>query len=138
MTKQEYISKYGEAWYEEHVLKQTRKHHQNHREERSEYKKQYRSTQVGKANHLLGDYRRSDKNANRGECTLTADWIVNNIFNSKCVFCGESDWEKLGCDRIDNSKPHTVDNVQCCCGKCNVQRNIKSVEQFLEQIKTAS
>lgn len=137
MTKAEYIERYGIEKYEKKQA-QCRKYNQDHKQEISEYWKQYNSTQVGRANHLLGKYRQSDNKCNRGECTLTAEWIINNIFTSKCVFCGESDWTKLGCDRIDNNLPHTEDNVQCCCGKCNNKRGVKSLEEFLEQTKTAS
>ena len=75
--------------------------------------------------------KREDKKRNRGKCTLTAQWIMDYIFTKKCVYCGESDWKKLGCDRIDNSKPHTEDNVVCCCGECNTKRGTKEFEEFL-------
>ena len=75
-------------------------------------------------------YRKADSLANRGECTLTEEWVVNHIFNSKCVYCGESDWKKLGCDRIDNSQPHTPSNVVCCCGKCNREKHLTDADVF--------
>ena len=31
--------------------------------------------------------------------------------------------EKIGCDRVDNSKGHTKDNVVPCCITCNTVRN---------------
>ena len=105
MKKLEIIEKYGEEWYEEHILKQVRKHNRDHKEERSEYNKQYYQDNredvlaqhkqwqkdnpiQWRANNLLNNYRRSDENANRGECTLTEDWIVKNIITSdpsRCV-----------------------------------------------------
>lgn len=163
MTKQEYITRYGEEWYNEHILKHntnyyqdnkdkvTKYHKQHYKDNKEKYKQYYKDnkeklieyykqymkdTQIGRANHILQAYKRNDKKYNRGECTLTADWIVNNIFNSKCVFCGESDWKKLGCDRIDNSKPHTPENVQCCCRKCNVKKSRHSIEEFLDKMDT--
>lgn len=135
MKKLELIEKYGEEWYKEHILKQGKQWHQDNKEKHNEQNKQWQKDNPiqTRANNLLSGYRRLDKDANRGECTLTADWIINNIFNSKCVFCGEDDWTKLGCDRIDNSKPHTEDNVQCCCGECNVKKHTYTNEQFLEK-----
>lgn len=68
---------------------------------------------------------------------VTKEWILENIFNGQvCVYCGESDWTKLGCDRIDNSKPHTPDNVVCSCVKCNKARGSRmSVEEFKQTLK---
>lgn len=77
------------------------------------------STQRGRATVLLNNYKREDKKYNRGECTITADWIIGHIFTHPCTHCGESDWRKLGCNRIDNSLPHTPDNVEPCCKRCN-------------------
>lgn len=74
-----------------------------------------------RASSLLNAYRQSDKINNRGECTLTIDWIIENIFSKHCSHCDESDWTKIGCNRIDNSKPHTPDNVEPCCFKCNMK-----------------
>lgn len=62
---------------------------------------------------------------NRGFDTsnnVNADFIANE-YSKGCVYCGETDWHNLGLDRIDNSKPHTKDNVVCCCGRCNTIRS---------------
>lgn len=83
------------------------------------YDEKYLKTKNGRANNLLCAYRANDKKYGRGECTLTAEWIVENIFSKPCAHCGENDWRKIGCNRLDNSKPHTVDNVEPCCKKCN-------------------
>lgn len=63
---------------------------------------------------------------------ITSKWIVENIFSGqKCVYCGDQDWTHLGCDRIDNTKPHTPDNVVCSCGLCNIERGDNyTVEDF--------
>lgn len=65
------------------------------------------------------------------ETNLTPEWIMDNVLNSKCFYCGETNWTKLGCDRIDNTKGHTTDNCICSCGICNVKRNDRyTVEEF--------
>ena len=153
MTKKECIKRYGEEAYKEHlekckaynkayheahreeILAKQKVYDAVHREERKEYKKAYykayNSTPQGRAKHLLGGYRRMDRKNNLGETTITADWIVENIFTSSCTYCGETDWTKLGTDRIDNTKPHTPDNCICACGKCNIERKDRySVEEF--------
>ena len=98
-----------------------KQYQQEHKEELAEYIKQYNKTPIGRAYCLLRAYRQSDKIAGRGECTLTAKWIVENIFTQPCAHCGETDWRKIGCNRLDNSLPHTPDNVEPCCFKCNMK-----------------
>lgn len=76
---------------------------------------------MGRAHNLLAAYRKSDEKYNRGNGDLTAQWIVDNIFAKPCVYCGENDWHKIGCNRLDNSKPHTRNNVEPCCMRCNLK-----------------
>lgn len=75
--------------------------------------------QKSRANNLVTAYRQTDRKYNLGVGDLTAKWVVDNIFTKSCAHCGETDWHKLGCNRLDNSKPHTIDNVEPCCMKCN-------------------
>ena len=90
----------------------------------------YYKTPRGRANALCKAYSKQDRERNRGECTLTAQWVMDNIFSRSCIYCTESDWHRLGCDRINNSKPHTPENVVCCCGKCNSKRKNKDIITF--------
>lgn len=110
------------------------KHKEEIVERRVEWGGKYRKTKKGRATILLNRYRANDRDALRGECTLTADWIEKNIINSKCVYCGETDWMKLGCDRIDNNLPHTPDNCVCSCWECNNKRNVTPYEEFMKMI----
>jgi len=105
--------------YDEKQLAYSRMQYYKHREQKLEQKRRYNSTQFGRAVNLLSSYNKSDRDMNRGEGNLTAQWIVENIFTKPCVHCGETDWTKLGCNRLDNSKPHTKDNVESCCESCN-------------------
>lgn len=158
MNLEEYIAKYGEKdglrrwkvneygkrwkqenpeykkhWYQEH-RENKKRWYQEHREERAEYKKRFYQTPYGRAQHLINAYRQSDRQLNRGECTLTAKWVVDNIFNRSCLYCGESDWRELGCDRIHNSKPHTIENVVCSCEKCNKKRKKMDILDYAYSI----
>lgn len=96
-------------------------------EERKEARRaanaEYRSTPKGRAHYLLDGYRRLDRKYNREECTLTEDWIINNIFTQPCAHCGKTGWKIVGCNRLDNNLPHTPDNVEPCCYRCNVRLN---------------
>lgn len=102
------------------------------KEDNPNWQKEYRLTKIGRAFELLGSYRVSDEKHQRGECTITAQWIVDNIFSKSCHYCGENDWKQLGCDRIDNSKPHTEENCIPCCMECNRKRGRKSYDDFMK------
>lgn len=160
MTKEE-KKEYDRQRYlekKEHILEHQKQYNQKNKEKRLEYNRQYRQenkekikqylkdnrakinertkmyrkTPVGRANYLLTDYRRLDKNANRGECTLTVEWIIENIFSKPCHYCGETNWLKIGCDRIDNNLPHTLDNVVPCCHRCNAKRKKMTYDNFVK------
>lgn len=103
------------------------------KQQHCEYMRNRRKTLIGRAEHLLAAYNAADQK--RRSCTgdLTAQWIVENIFSKSCAHCGETDWTKIGCNRIDNSLPHTKDNVEPCCEECNHKlngNNPKTVYQY--------
>ena len=81
--------------------------------------REQRNTPLGRAKNMVKCLKQEDRKYERGECTITPEWVVANIFTSKCIYCGESDWLKLGCDRINNDLPHTPENVVCACRRCN-------------------
>ena len=85
------------------------------------YQEEYGKTPIARASSLLQAYNNSDKKACRGKGDLTSQWIVDNIFTKPCVHCGKTGWEIIGCNRLDNSKPHTMDNVEPCCFECNIK-----------------
>ena len=150
-AKREYLKQRYQI-NKEKILEQKKQYYQDNKEKRVEYakqryqtnkekiaeqQKQYNQTSMRRAKNLVSSYNQTDKQMGRGECTLTAQWIVKHIFSQKCLYCGESDWRKLGCDRIDNSLPHTEDNVVPCCGDCNTKRGTKTFEEFLVECKTS-
>lgn len=124
-------AEYYQANKEEIAVKKA-EYYQVNKERKAEYNAEYYATLIGRAVNLLNAYNREDKKYNRGKGNLTAKWIVDNIFSKPCHYCGESDWSKIGCDRIDNSKPHTEDNVVPCCAECNVKRGTKEYNKFVE------
>lgn len=150
--QKEYNKQYRDSHKEE--LKAYRDSHKenakayrdSHKEKLKLYKKNNNSKYIKenyytiprlRANALLCAYRQMDKEANMGESTLTIDWIVENIFSGQsCIYCGESDWTKLGCDRVDNNLPHTPENCVCACSNCNRTRKDKPFEEFVKE-KTA-
>lgn len=90
---------------------------------------------IRRAKGLINTYRKADKNYNRGECTLDAQWVVDNVFSGQvCCYCGESDWHKLGCDRKDSSLPHTPENCVPCCLYCNLKKSTIPYDEFMRRI----
>lgn len=142
LDNKEHIAEYKKQYYldkKEHIAEYKKQWEKEHKEERADYMKQYHeeyySTPIGRGNSLAANYRQNDKLANRGECTVTHQWIVDNVFSGqRCFYCGETDWRKLGCDRIDNNLPHTPDNVVCCCEECNLKRGTKPFEEFCKEM----
>lgn len=131
--------------YREKVLEQNSKYREEHPEtmelwrdehknDIGEYNKKYSLTQMGRAHSLLSSYKHNDKIHKRGECTLTAQWIIEEIFSKPCVYCGETGWKIIGCDRIDNSLPHTPENCVPCCGKCNSKKGSIPYEEYLKML----
>ena len=101
-----------------------------HREEiiaqKTEYNKEYSKSQMARAQRQLQQYKRMDiRNGFGNVIDFDARWIVENIYTKKCAYCDETDWHKLGCNRIDISKGHTKDNVEPCCFHHNCVLNGK-------------
>lgn len=74
-----------------------------------------------KASKMISAYKCKDKKNETTICDIDIDWMIENIINKNCIYCGDS--SRVGCDRIDNSKGHTKDNVVPCCYECNCARN---------------
>ena len=72
-----------------------------------------------KASKMCSSYKIKDKKR-RFEFDLNIEWIIENILFKNCSYCGTTEF--VGCDRIDNDKGHTKDNVVPCCVKCNTVR----------------
>lgn len=119
----ERIQEYNHLYYKDYYDK--------NKDKKAEYRKQRYETKEGRAQALYQSYKKYDRNKGLQGFNLSSEYIATHIFNSSCVYCGESDWHKLGCDRIDNTKAHTPENVVCACASCNAQRSDKwTVEEF--------
>lgn len=81
--------------------------------------RKYIKTPKGRAITMLKAYQNFDKKTGK-EFNLTQDFMLNKVFKSKCVYCGDT--EKLGCDRIYNHIGHIIENVVPCCSDCNIAR----------------
>ena len=151
-NKDEFAAKHVEYYQKnrEKILKQSAEYYQKNKEKKVAYKAEYRaknkekiaakqaehrSTPFGRARNLVDAYRLSDKKYNRGECTIDARWIVDNVFSGQvCHYCGETDWKLLGVDRKDSSLPHTKENCVPCCKHCNEKKGITPYEEFMRMM----
>lgn len=97
----------------------------------------YLSTKEGKAVALENRYIAMDRSRNFDTSNnIDHKWILEKILSSSCYYCGENDWNLLGCDRINNTLPHTPENCLCSCMHCNARRaNRWTVEEFKEKIE---
>ena len=93
-----------------------------------------------KASKMISSYKNKDKKNGTDICNIDIDWMIDNILSQKCVYCGDD--QRIGCDRIDNSKGHTKDNVVPCCIECNTARNnnfsfdeMKIIGNAIKQVK---
>lgn len=93
-----------------------------------------------KASKMISAYKHRDKINNTPICDIDIDWMIENIINKPCYYCGDTN--RVGCDRIDNSKGHTKDNVIPCCYECNCARNnnfsvdeMKIIGQAIRKVK---
>lgn len=93
-----------------------------------------------KASKMISSYKHKDKINNVSVCDIDIDWMIENIMTKPCYYCGDT--HRIGCDRIDNSKGHTKDNVIPCCYDCNCARNnnfsveeMKVIGKAIKQVK---
>ena len=121
-SHKEFKNERQKEWYKENAEKRSeynKKWREEHKEYDRERRRKYNDTPIGRASSLVNKYKGEDKKHNRGIGDLTKEWIVENIFSKPCVHCGKTGWKVIGCNRLDNSKPHTKDNVEPCCFDCN-------------------
>lgn len=107
-------------------------YYEKNKEELKRKNKEWYNTPKGRWTQLAHAYRVKDKKKfGTDEGSVTTEQLQNMYEQQPfCTFCGEKDYHKLGLDRIDNNKPHTVDNCHICCTKCNNERNRLDYEKF--------
>ena len=57
-----------------------------------------------------------------------------SLFDDFCFYCGDRE-ERMGIDRIDNTKGYIIDNVVPCCKKCNLMKNVYTAQDFIEHCR---
>lgn len=106
----------------EHFINKQREYYESNKES---VLKRIAETPMGRANNMITAYNQQDETQNRGRGDLDSRWVVENILSKPCAHCGKTGWNVIGCNRLDNSKPHTKDNVEPCCFECNIKLAVK-------------
>lgn len=120
---------YNKTWYE------------NNKNEILKKQKERSNTFEGHCAKILSNCICADRRKGRIEKELPTDYItleqtMELIGKSKCAHydtCGCDNWRELGLNRLDNSKPHTYDNCEPCCFKCNCKLNDKERMKIVYQ-----
>ena len=88
---------------------------------------------TGRASNLLASYVQFDRRYGYDPTDLTRDDILRLCYSneSKCVYCGCTDHEQLGLERISNKVGHHVWNVVTSCRDCNVKRARRGFDEYL-------
>lgn len=68
------------------------------------------------------------------------------LLSGNCEYCGSPPTQTLrkkgghgyltynGIDRVDNTKPYTIENTVPCCGKCNFAKARLTLDEFKEHV----
>lgn len=120
----------------QHINEVARKYQSGHREVQQKRVNNYHGSMSGRAMNLLTSYRQADIEKFGVYPELNREDIINKCFSegSKCVWCGCTDWKKLGLDRISTEYPHHVWNCMCACRDCNTSRHIKPIDINLKRL----
>lgn len=81
---------------------------------------------------ILSDYKSRSKNKNI-EWKLDDEYAIK-LFESKCHYCNHLVGYN-GIDRLDSKETYTKSNCVSCCKTCNIMKNTKCVDNFINTIK---
>lgn len=121
-ARKQYFKQYNKQYYADNA------------EYFKQYFKQYRATIEGYArkiriNNLQEDRKYGRIGAEEDPLPTIEEYI--HLLSQPDFYDGKHyPFTEMGLDRIDNSKPHTIDNVVPCSTAHNIQRGRRSFEEF--------
>ena len=119
---------YNAEYYQSNKEKKA-EYYQANKDKIAEYYASYYNPQKNPMNwakRMVADYRQMDRQHGFGDKdTISVDYFIQHIANQPCAHCGKQGIGLIGCNRLDNTKPHTIDNVEPCCQSCNFSQNIR-------------
>lgn len=95
-------------------------------------------------NDLLRSYKKGASERNISWHLSDEEFL--NLITKNCNYCGVEPTIRLhdrsknkkpvnGIDRVDSSKPYTIDNCVTCCTMCNYMKQHHNKEDFLNQVQ---
>ena len=100
-------------------------YYQSNKEKKADYSDPQKNP-MNWAKRMVANYRQMDRERfGYDSKTITAEWFLEHIAYQPCAHCGKQGIGLIGCNRLDNTKPHTIDNVEPCCQSCNFSQNIR-------------
>lgn len=121
-------------------LKRMKQYNAEHKDEKNVYNKQYKSTEYGYASNVRSCNLYADRKYGRigtDEDPLPPlEYYIKKFSEGIDFYDGKKyPFNELGFDRIDNSKPHTIENIVCCTTKHNIQRCKMPFDVFCSKFK---
>jgi len=134
------------GYYKEWRKKQLEERPEEFRQHNNEVSKEWR---VINSEHLARWYRTSVnprldalKRAaiTRGIAWNLTDDEAKEMLVNPCIYCNHIDLEVRvnGIDRLDSSKPYTLENCRSCCKDCNYMKGTYDPRTFIERAKKIS
>ena len=90
--------------------------------------------------HKYCTYRRNDitkgffKTKEEFEKMLPRSYAYK-MMQTPCTYCNTYEPSKIGLDRVDSTKPHTMYNVVSCCETCNIAKSTMGIAAYTSHIK---
>jgi len=127
------------------ILAQSRLYYQTHLEKFREYDhrryttnlygckdKQRAAVQTPEARFKAYKYR-----AQKIEVEFSLTFEQFKVFvGQPCFYCGgQPEKIRMGVDRADNSRGYVVENCVPCCSRCNIAKNTKSTDEFIQMCR---
>lgn len=137
LSRLKYEKRKNDPEYKERTRQYNKKHPEYAKRQLQYRKDKYHNDPAYRGCLKFYGYKRFDREKNlvpvdSSEYPTRDEYV--RLFMQPCVFCGESDWHKIGLDRIDNSLGHVRGNLQPCCWSCNSKKKNMSIDEFRQKI----
>lgn len=147
----EAISEYRKQWYTENK-ERIKQYYQENKEAMAEYQKQWRTenkeyqnqwhaTLKGYCNNIRNANIQKDRKYGRIDDELPSNYPTiedyMELLQMPDFYDGKQyHFTEMGLDRIDNSLPHTLDNIVPCTTQHNRERHLMSFDEFKTKFLT--
>jgi 5-methylcytosine-specific restriction endonuclease McrA len=137
------IAKYQKEYYDNNrdkIAKYHKEYNDNNKDKISKYQKEYYKTERGKLISKLNSQNRHYRkkyNTNPGDILTTTQIEYLAEVYKQCAYCNtELTSENTHIDHIhplSKEGSHSIDNVVLACKDCNLRKNAKTLDQWLDE-----